>query len=95
MSMEKFKELLGDIGAELGNRVTEAKEMLGTMKDEIGAELKHQAEAGSHELAAALFRGDGFVMYPHAGKEAEGHGLPAEAVKAPEVQQEMERGGRE
>jgi hypothetical protein len=45
---------------------------------EIGAELKHHVEAGSHELAAALFRGDAFVMYPHQGQEQQEarHGLP-------------------
>jgi len=43
-------------------------------------------------MAAALFRGaDGFVMYPHAGKEAEGHGVHGEAMKPPE----QERGGME
>jgi len=71
---------------------------------EIGAELKHQAEAGSHEMAAALFRGDAFVMYPHAGKEAEGGvhgpdsmaGLKAMAEEVagpgPELGRENDRG---
>ncbi|QJW94191.1 hypothetical protein [Frigoriglobus tundricola] len=50
---------------------------------EIGAELSHQAKAGAHEMAAALFRThDGFVMYGREGKEDNTveHGLP-EAAK--------------
>lgn len=56
---------------------------------DIGAELKNQAAHGSHEMAAALFRGDAFVMYPRTN-QADGpdHGLP-------DMQQEQSRGGRE
>jgi hypothetical protein len=56
---------------------------------DIGAELRHLGAQGSHEVASALFRGDAFVMYPHAGKEAEGHGVHGES-QAP--QQEQDRG---
>ena len=31
---------------------------------EIGQELAHKGEQGAHELAAALFHGNAFVMYP-------------------------------
>jgi len=57
---------------------------------DIGNELKNQAAHGSHELAAALFNGSPFVMYPRTkeGKEDPQHGLP-------EKQQEQDRGGRE
>jgi hypothetical protein len=60
---------------------------LGKILSDIGKEMKEQLAHGSHELAAALFRGDGFVMYPRTN-QAEGpdHGLP-------EMQQE--KGGRE
>lgn len=52
---------------------------------DIGAELKQQAAHGAHELASALFRGDGFVLYPRTN-QADGPDLP---------QQEQSRGGRE
>ncbi len=44
---------------------------------DIGKELKEQLAHGSHEMAAALFRGDAFVMYPRTN-QADGpdHGLP-------------------
>ena len=49
-------------------------------KSDIAAELSHLGKQGSHELAAALFTGSAFVMYPHAGQEQEAHhGLPTEA----------------
>lgn len=56
---------------------------------DVGKELKEQAVMGSHELASALFRGDGFVMYPRTNnQDGVDHGLP-------DPQQEQERGGRE
>lgn len=62
--------------------------MKGILKEimaDVGAEMKHQVEAGAHELASAIFRGsDGFVMYPHAGKEAEAHGVEAPQQEAPQ-----------
>ncbi len=56
---------------------------------DIGNEVSQQISHGSHEMAAALFRGDAFVMYPRTN-QADGpdHGLP-------EQQQEQSRGGRE
>ncbi len=58
---------------------------------DIGTELKEQAAHGAHEMAAALFRGDAFVMYPRTN-QAEGtdHGLSQEAQ-----QQEQSRSGRD
>lgn len=62
---------------------------LSKILNDIGTELKDQAVMGSHELASALFRGDGFVMYPRSNNlEGTDHGLP-------EMQQEQDRGGRE
>jgi hypothetical protein len=37
---------------------------LSKMFSDIKNELKQQAAHGSHELAAALFNGSAFVMYP-------------------------------
>ncbi len=63
---------------------------------DIGSELKHLGEQGSHEMAAALFRGDAFVMYPHHGKEAEGQSQSVEAtVQHGMDQPAQERGGME
>jgi len=56
---------------------------------DIGSELKQQAAHGSHELAATLFSGNAYVMYPRQqGHDDPQHGLP-------EMQQEQEQGGRE
>jgi hypothetical protein len=55
---------------------------------DVGKELKEQAKHGAHELAAALFNGSAFVMYPRTkdGKDDPQHGLP---------EQEQGRGGME
>ena len=68
---------------------------MGRFFSEIGAELKHQAEAGAHEAAAALFRGDAFVMYGgREGAEQDNDPKPwerqvtQEQVKEPEQEQD-------
>ena len=50
---------------------------LSKILSDVGEELKHQVSAGAHELAAALFNGSAFVMYPrHEGSvEDPQHGL--------------------
>lgn len=63
------------------------KEGLSNAGAEIGAELKHMGAQGAHELAAALFNGSAFVMYPRGGHD-DGPGIHGQ-----EQQQEM--GGRE
>jgi hypothetical protein len=40
------------------------KSLFGRALTEVGQELKHKFAHGEHELAAALFNGHGFVMYP-------------------------------
>jgi hypothetical protein len=70
---------------------------------EVKAELKQMGSHGAHELAAALFNGSGFVMYPRGGKDD--HGIHGPASSQEQVQdhhgiqpesptQEHERGGR-
>src|SRR5579871_3224261 len=63
---------------------------------DLKEELAYQAQAGAHELAAALFNGSAFVMYPRGGNDDHGvhgpeqapdHGLGDQA-------QDMGRGGR-
>ena len=59
---------------------------------DIGRELKHLGAQGAHELAAALFRGDAFVLY---GKEAEGQSPSVEAARGAADPPSRERGGME
>ena len=49
---------------------------------EIGEELKHQLSQGAHEVAAALFNGSAFVMYPRQGHDDQ----------QPEHQKEVDQG---
>jgi hypothetical protein len=66
---------------------------------DVGNEFDHQIGAGAHELAAALFNGSAFVMYPRGTKEDPGvHGPEAQGQDVQEVQQpppQIERGGIE
>jgi hypothetical protein len=64
---------------------------------DIGREAVQQLKAGAHELAAALFSGSGFVMYPrNQGRHDNGHGVhgnqDAPAQDTQEHQQEQGRG---
>ena len=54
---------------------------------DIGQELKHMGSQGSHELAAALFIGGAFVMYPKAGHDDPQHGLSNQ----PEIERDTGR----
>lgn len=79
--------------------------------DKIVGDLKHEAvektQQGAHEIAAALFNGSGFVMYPRGtrddqGKDGHGvHGPEQEkdgqsfTEKLQQERQEQDRGGRE
>jgi hypothetical protein len=57
--------------------------------------LKHMGTHGAHELAAAIFNGQAFVMYPRNGDkrvEDQQHEQPAEVEKGVE---ERSQGGRE
>jgi len=61
-----------------------------TIGGEIWAELKQQAAHGAHELSAAMFNGNAFVMYPRQSERddpQQGHGQ--------ETQHDHDRGGRE
>jgi len=57
---------------------------------EVGGELKQMSAHGSHELAAALFSGQGFVMYPRGSHDDQPdihHGLPEQAHAEPQIEQ--------
>ncbi|QEG30318.1 hypothetical protein GobsT_51230 [Gemmata obscuriglobus] len=80
------------------------REIVSDIRVDVGAEVGRLAVQGQAEMASALFTGSAFVPYgegqlaveaPQQAQTEPQHGLPVEAMKAPEVQQEMERGGRE
>ena len=74
---------------------------------DVSHEMKQQLAFGAHELAAALFNGSGFVMYPRGARDdhgKDGHGVHGpeqgqgeqSVVEKPhEEGQQQERGGRE
>jgi len=74
---------------------------------DVGHEMTEKLSQGAHELAAALFQGSGYVMYPRGTRDdhgMDGHGVhgpeqgQGEQQAAQDVQhepQEQERGGRE
>jgi hypothetical protein len=74
------------------------------ISSDLGKELNQQVAHGAHELAAALFNGSAFVMYPRSsGKDDHGNQGPEPAQEPAQdtqnTQQEtpglhMERGGR-
>jgi hypothetical protein len=73
---------------------------LSNILSDIGAELGRLGVQGQMEMASALFNGNAFVpygpgQYTPTQEQAPHHGLPIEAMKQPEVQQEQSRGGRE
>jgi hypothetical protein len=50
---------------------------------------KPMFDHGRSEVAAAIFSGHGHVMYMHGGEDRgqnEGHGLPVEPLKQPEME---------
>jgi hypothetical protein len=63
---------------------------LSTIGGELWKELKQQAAHGAHEMAAALFNGNSFVMYPRQSSHDD-----QQAVHGQERQEEQHRGGRE
>ncbi|MDY3551479.1 hypothetical protein R5W24_000555 [Gemmata sp. JC717] len=83
-----------EVQEQLVQEVGNIKGFLGNVMSDIAHEMTEQVKHGSHELSAALFNGNAFVMYPHTDKPPE-HGLPPEANKEQEQQKEMERGGME
>jgi hypothetical protein len=65
---------------------------------DVGHETKQQVTFGAHELAAALFNGSAFVMYPRGARDdhgKDGHGVHGPEQERAEKDQHQERGGRE
>ena len=70
---------------------------LSNILSDVGAELGRLGVQGQMEMASALFNGNAFVPYgpgQYTPSEPD-HGLPIEAMKQPDMQQEQSRGGRE
>lgn len=72
---------------------------LSNFGQEVKAEMKQQAAHGAHELAAALFNGSAFVMYPrNSGKDDHGVSGPDQSPGHDQGQQQdsptLERHGR-
>jgi hypothetical protein len=69
---------------------------------QAAAELKQMAGHGAHELAAALFNGSAFVMYPRGtaddhgvhGPETPGHAQPDPGLGPDAPDRQHDRGGR-
>jgi len=51
---------------------------------QMGTELKHMGAHGSHEVAATLFNGSAFVMYPRGRHDDGVQGVPEQAQSLPE-----------
>jgi len=83
--MSKLSELLSDqTSVPQGPPDAGLKDVLGKVWDVMAPAGAH----GAHELASALFRGDGFVLYQHqqnTNEQDQGHGLPQEASKQVEM----------
>jgi hypothetical protein len=84
MSKKDFSKLLnGDDQPSLIAAIAPGLSM-SKILGEIGTELKHMGSQGSHEMAAALFNGSAFVMYPRAGQDSveqtPEHGIPIEPL---------------
>ena len=78
----------------MSDRVRELWERLKEAPREMGSELRQMGAHGCHELAAALFNGSAFVMYPRAPREGQ-RVEDQQPDVAPETQKQQERGGIE
>lgn len=61
---------------------------------EATAELKHMGAHGAHELAAALFSGSAFVMYPRGKENSHEQVQDGQNMQQDMPDQHLERGGR-
>jgi hypothetical protein len=86
-----FEELKSGDGSNLVETIQAIAPGLSLSKifGDIGQELAHMGSQGSHELAAALFNGNAFVMYPKAGQEDPQHGLSNQADIERDMGREM------
>ena len=100
MSQEAFRKIMEAPAAaiEATKEGIQASLTLSNILGDIGSELKRLGIQGQIELANAMFNGSAFVPYgpgqnpPTPEQEAPAHGLPAEAIKAPEPEQSQGMG---
>jgi hypothetical protein len=78
----------------MSKRVREIWERLKEAPQEMASEMKQMGAHGAHELAAALFNGLAFVMYPRTPHERQRVEDPQHDV-SPEAHKQQERGGME
>jgi hypothetical protein len=79
----------------MDKHVRELWERLKEAPREIGAELRQMGAHGCHELAAALFNGSAFVMYPRAQREKQQQVEDQQPGVSPEAQKQQEHDGME
>ena len=103
---ELAKQLFGDGLRAVKETAQAVAPGLDNLIPDIKAEAKQQLAAGAHELAAALFNGSGFVMYPRQtgrddhGKETQSqdgqgvHGPENSPTQGQDASLTHERGGR-
>jgi hypothetical protein len=98
---EKDRNWVARIAGKVGAEINEVGKSI--VQGGIDEVWNGAGPQGAHELAAALFNGNAFVMYPrhgNAAREDQGvHGqqqdIPNQAQAAQDHQQQQERGGRE
>ncbi len=88
-SREFFEQLKSGQQPSLVESIREAASSLKEIGGKIWDSLTPTFEHGAHELVSAMFRGDGYVMYP---RNDQSNGQQQEAQ---EQQQQQSRGGRE
>jgi len=70
--------------------------VLNDILNDVGTELKQMGTHGAHELAAALFNGSAYVMYPRGSHDGNEQTVESPTVESPAVEpqaiQEQSRG---
>lgn len=102
MSREKFAEILKPEPMGVMEAIKEGIQAiapglsLSNILHDVGSELGRLGVQGQMEAASALFNGNAFVPYGPGqytpSTETPDHGLPIEAMKQPEMQQEQSLG---
>ena len=66
------------------------KQWIKDVLQDVGAELKHQAAFGAHEISAAIFNQSAFVMYPRGH-----HDDPAPPQQTQQIEEHQQSRGME